>query len=298
LPKPDKPFFLCLDEATDEEWKQLATFPNLVGVQMHRSDISEIGIAHLCKNRTLRAFAGRRLNLTDKAVKHLASCKEMTHLCIWDSHFHDKLSMKRFSQFEKLECLTLSFNDPYVDTESFPTFKKLKYLDISLSSFERPSLEDLKDLSNLEHLDLAHSRNFGNDLTPLQHLQQLKKLDLASTKIDKAARKVVGSLKNLRSLNLNYTGLTLVGLPEIAKLEHLEELDLGANKISDTTVQSLTPLRNLRKLNLADTPITNQSVPFLLDFPKLEELNVANTAILSSGKAKLKAIPTLKKLKQ
>lgn len=100
--------------------------------------------------------------------------------------------------------------------------------DLSLAwSFSPLNLQDLKEMKNLETLDLSY--NEIADIQPLAGLKKLKVLNLFSNK--------VASLDALR------------------ELEGLQDLNLGENSVSDTS--PLKGLRGLKKLNLVCKNVTD-----------------------------------------
>ena len=63
-------------------------------------------------------------------------------------------------------------------------------------------LAELKDLKNLQHLDLIHSDITDEGAKRLAELQSLKTIDLRGSKITDAGLKELQSLHNLKELNL------------------------------------------------------------------------------------------------
>lgn len=121
----------------------------------------------------------------------------------------------------------------------YSDLQTIKNIDLSWG-YASLKLEDLKEMNNLETLDL--SGNMVEDITPLSGLKKLKTLNLFSNK--------VGSIEAL------------------AGLKSLQDLNLGDNPLSDIT--SLKGLRELKKLNLVCKNIVDIKVLRYTD--KLTEL--------------------------
>jgi hypothetical protein len=73
-------------------------------------------------------------------------------------------------------------------------------------------LVDLRELKNLQALNLAGRQITDAGLKELAALKNLQWLDLSDTQVTDAGLKELAALKNLQTLNLGYTRITDAGL--------------------------------------------------------------------------------------
>jgi hypothetical protein len=105
----------------------------------------------------------------------------------------------------------------------------------------------LKDVANLQELDLAGVQFTDADLAQLAGLTNLRVLHLEKTPTTDAMLVHVKGLKNLVYLNLYGTQVTDAGLPQLKELTNLKSLYVFETKVTDAGIASLKePLPNLR----------------------------------------------------
>jgi hypothetical protein len=105
----------------------------------------------------------------------------------------------------------------------------------------------LKDVMNLQELDLAGVQLTDPDLAQLAGLTNLRVLHLEKTPTTDAMLAHLKGLKNLTYLNLYGTQITDVGLPQLKDLSNLKSLYVFETKVTDAGIASLNQtLPNLR----------------------------------------------------
>lgn len=99
----------------------------------------------------------------------------------------------------------------------------------------------LRNLSNLQVLDLWRCRNFsGEGLARLEGLSSLRRLSLWNTAVTDDALRHLGGLAGLRELDLSHTQITDAGLEHLEGLTALQELGLlGCDNLTDAGVDRL-----------------------------------------------------------
>jgi Leucine-rich repeat (LRR) protein len=118
---------------------------------------------------------------------------------------------------------------------------------IKLSKNKISDLKPLKDLANLQSLDLAN--NEIKDITPLAKLKSLQYIELSGNKIEK-----LDALKDLTSLNSLYVGdNSIKDLAPLAPLTKLWTLSAAKNKIKDLSV--LEKITKLSTLDLRENQV-------------------------------------------
>jgi Leucine-rich repeat (LRR) protein len=107
------------------------------------------------------------------------------------------------------------------------------------SKFEAKVFALLKDVQNLQELNLSNV--------------ELKDADLAN----------IAGLKNLERLNLSGSTVTDAGLAHVKKITSLTHLNLFNTKVTDAGVKQLAGLKNLKTVYLFETKATDDGVAAL-----------------------------------
>ena len=97
----------------------------------------------------------------------------------------------------------------------------------------------LKDVANLQELDLAGAQLADADLAQLAGLANLRVLHLEKTPVTDAMLAHLKGLKNLTYLNLYGTQVTDAGLPQIGGLANLKSLYVFETKVTDAGIAAL-----------------------------------------------------------
>jgi len=115
----------------------------------------------------------------------------------------NKNDMQMLPNFEKLKNLTL-WGSPCTNYEHLKEIKKLKYLKIrdsmKSSRFKAKDLIHLKDMSNLECLDLPGTAFWGNEIDEIKNLKNLQNLKKISIKGMSIKRETCNDFLELQSL--------------------------------------------------------------------------------------------------
>ncbi|MFN7854172.1 MAG: pesticin C-terminus-like muramidase, partial [Dolichospermum sp.] len=93
-------------------------------------------------------------------------------------------------------------------------------------------------------------------LAYVKELPQLENLELYYTNVSDSGLQQIQQLTQLQSLNIGWTQVTDAGLSYLIGLTQLRKLNLDSTKISDIGLQKLETLINLQGLSLNDTNIT------------------------------------------
>jgi uncharacterized protein (TIGR03067 family) len=172
---------------------------------------------------------------------------------------------------------------------------------VSLSSVpvtDAALAELLKDLKNLETLDLFKTKVTDAGLKELQGLNNLRSLSLGFTKVSDKGIKELKHLKSLNSLSLNNnTGITDAGLDDLAELENLQTLDLTATAVTDAGLKALRACNKLQWLVLAETKVTDAGLKEINGIESLQILWLSNCQISDAGLKELKGLKNLERLR-
>lgn len=144
-----------------------------------------------------------------------------------------------------------------------------KKVNLTYSDAQKKAIAEIEKLGGIvlqiSQDSAAHSVDFhlqGRDLTDasldlLKQVPQIEQLNLAQTKITDAGLKTVAGLTDLRTLHLEYTRVTDAGLASLKTLGKLEYLNLVGNEgVTDAGAAKLADLKTLKSLYLWQTKVS------------------------------------------
>jgi len=126
----------------------------------------------------------------------------------------------------------------------------------------------------------------------LKDVTNLQELDLAGVQLADADLAQIAGLKNLRVLHLEKTPLTDAGLAHVKSLTNLTYLNIYGTQVTDAGLDQLKGLTNLKSLYVFETKITETATGGLK--ATLPKLNVVR-GLTAEEIAKLSAKPEEKK---
>jgi len=162
--------------------------------------------------------------------------------------------------FPDLIILSLSSNN----IENIYDLKNL----INLNSLDLSSNKRIKDISvlqylfNLKHLDLSYNKNV-KDISPLQNLTNLERLELTDNQVTD-----ISALQKLTKLKILYLVKNKVeNIIDLQNYKSLEVLSLWSNNIQE--ISALKNQNSLIRLDLGKNPI--KKIPdWITNFPKMD----------------------------
>ena len=126
----------------------------------------------------------------------------------------------------------------------------------------------------------------------LKDVANLQELDLAGVQLSDADLAQVAGLKNLRVLHLEKTPLTDAGLAHVKDLVNLTYLNIYATAVTDAGLAQLKSLTNLKSLYVFESKVTDTGIAALKE--ALPKLNIVK-GLTAEDIAKLNAKPEVKK---
>lgn len=151
--------------------------------------------------------------------------------------------------------------------EDLKQLPNLEYLDAG--QLKISDIQPIKDLKNLRVLYLQ--RNEITDISPLKKLTHLEILSLNGNRIVSVA--ALQTLKNLRELYLRENNIH--DITALSKLTKLNRLEIGSNKIKN--LNAVGSLKKLRQLSVDNNEITN--LKGLRNLAGLTALDLSNNKI-------------------
>jgi len=202
---PGKPVVavdLFHSRAADEDLIHLNSFPRLESLYTGES-ITDRGMTHIGKLRSLRSLHLGAPTITDDGLKHVRELKELRSLSLGGTKITDA----------GLTHLT--------------GLGKLRHLSVVHTGITDDGLAKLKVLPQIEDLWLGGCKITDAGLAHLSAFATIRSLYLSGPKITDAGMKHLGKLTHMRDLNLNRTAITDQGMAHLEALTAVESLDLS-----------------------------------------------------------------------
>ncbi|MCA9039240.1 MAG: hypothetical protein KDA65_02720 [Planctomycetaceae bacterium] len=172
-------------------------------------------------------------------------------------------------------------------------YKAIRTIRVSHPTFDGRLLGDLRNLNELEVLDLDDTA-VDNELGLLiSRLNKLRVLSLERTNVTDGLLPYLADIENLKVLDLGETQITDAAIIDIARLKKLANLSLDETLVSDAGMKQLSLSEDLHILNLEGTDITDDGLAEIAKLKKLVYLYLTNTSITDSA---LRHLGQLKKL--
>src|SRR5262245_26654064 len=238
--------------------------------------VSDAGLAKLAGHPSLRVIKLERTSVTDAGMAHLQKIPSL-----------EDLDLKRTG-------ITAA------GYKEIGRISGLKRLRVVYNKFDDDCLQAIKDLKNLELLDMQDC-NLPTEkgLVVLQGFPKLRNLRMYGPNIND---KVIGYLKgakDLRVLSLEQSNVTADAFDVIGGMSNLQELGLfGAIKTTDAAVAKLSGLKKLQKLELRQAlAVTSLALSYLKDMKSLKVLDLAETGnVGNEGLEYIKGLTNLEEL--
>ncbi|CAL9042505.1 unnamed protein product, partial [Musa banksii] len=226
-------------------------------------------------------------NLNTTILRWLSHASSLAYLDLSSCSGIDIESLQvTLGALSNLKALDLQYNG--IKGEIFGMImnvsRRLKYLDLSWNSlnennFDGDILEMVKNApSSLQYLSLRFNHITGEISQNVKNLTNLEYLDLLYTNItggnniSKQIPKTIGNLTNLEYLNLSYNNIIGAIPMTICDLINLESLRLWGNKISGQIPETIGNLTNLKCLDLSNNNIIGGIPTTFADLINLQSL--------------------------
>ncbi|XP_044474187.1 receptor-like protein EIX1 [Mangifera indica] len=245
-----------------------------------------------CDNLTGHVF---ELNLRTSPEKEYSTQAE------YDARERSKLSGKINPSLVDLKHLSsLDLSDNNFKGVEIPRFlgsmQNLRYLDLSLNSFQGMIPPQLGNLSNLQYLGLGGILDVKS-LSWLSRLSLLKHLDLVGVDLSNSSDwlQVIHTLPSLVVLKLSYCMLHHFPPQPVANFSSLASLDLSGNHFEGPIPDGLQNFTSIRHLDLSENDFNSSMPSWLYRLRNLEELFLSYNSLQGSmdGLGNLSSIKVL-----
>jgi sugar lactone lactonase YvrE len=170
----------------------------------------------------------------------------------------------------------------------------LRRLELSGTAVTSAGLVHLKDLKNLERLNVCLTAVDDEGLRHLAGLTKMRRMVVCSSQVTGSGFKHLEGMKDLESINLHSSPASDAGLEAIGKLTSLRRLEIVHTKVTDAGLKHLAGLVNLRQLHVASHDTTEAGLPFLGQLKELEQLDVYEKSASNQTLEQIGKLPKLR----
>lgn len=147
------------------------------------------------------------------------------------------------------------------DMRKVARFPGLTSLNLSLSRVTDQGMQELRNLTTVEDLDLRFAEYVTDEgVAAIKNWKKLKRLDLHGTKASDTSLDHIAGIIALESLDVGSVMLTDVGLERLTVLANLKALTIGGNELGDAGLQALRQMPGLQYLDLSGRQGTDSNV--------------------------------------
>ncbi len=310
-----------LSYISDAGLADISEIPNLEYLCLHAmKNITDKGIAHLTKMRSLKQLHIESAKITDKGLLSLSRIKTLEHLELpGPLNGITDTGVSSLGTLPNLKSLKINqplrAEDYYTDKslEALANCKKLEKLGIGSPGITDVGLSYVAKLPNLNELLLFNCDNITNEglanmteskslrsfrifgaknvtvagVNKLNSLKNLTKLEIKEIK-SKDTILDISELTNLEFLHLGSRYLkdekfTDVDLKCLANHKKLNTLFLFPRDFTDKGMVTMSNMTNMRSLSIYGSDLTDEGLKYLTNLKKLEELSIVSSISSDTG---------------
>jgi serine/threonine protein kinase/WD40 repeat protein/Leucine-rich repeat (LRR) protein len=285
--------FFRVEGPIDPDLPLIAHMSDLKGLDLDRTDTTDVGIASLRNLTSLEVLWLRRTKVTDESMRHLSKLSRLHFLDLTGTSVTDAglVPLKGLAALKTLSLDSLSITSEGLKT--ITANSNLVSLDLGGTSINDDDLAPIAELTNLQILQLAKTRVRGPGLIHLKRLPKLTRLYLDRTNLESSAVAALADLGQMQVLSLSNTPLADNELKLLSQLQHLQYLNITGTNVTDAELTSLVGVRSLRSLYLGGTSVTDDGLQTVGEMNQLVRLSLADTSITDDGIAQLTGLRQL-----
>jgi len=233
---------------------------------------------------------------SDDALELLRDQKSIRMLYAHDSMVSDK-GLQVIGRFHQLQWLDLRDAPQVTDAglKHLTGLVELKQLWLRRTAVGDQGMIYLRDMTQLEELDLGMTQVTNEGLKQLGHLTNLKQLLFWGNRIEDTGLAYTRAMKNLETLELGGAPITDDGFANLSELIQMRRLMIRGSQVTDAGLKHFAKLQKLEELDLFNTKVSNKSLSQLMAFPNLQTLYLGETQVDDEGVKQLQlALPACK----
>ncbi len=173
---------------------------------------------------------------------------------------------------------------------------QLRRLEVSGTAVTSAGLIHLKELTNLERLNVCLTACDDRGFEHLAGMTRMKRMTICASKITGSGFAHLQGMKQIESINLHSAPASDAGLEAIGKLTSLKRLEVVHTNVTDAGLKHLAGLVNLQQLHVHGKETTAEAFPFLSKLRELYELDIYDRAASNQTLEQIGRLPKLRKL--
>ncbi len=174
--------------------------------------------------------------------------------------------------------------------------KDLERLNICLTAVDDRGFEHLAGLTKMRRMVICASKITGSGFQHLQGMKQLESINLHSAPASDAGLEAIGKLTSLHRLEIVHTKVTDAGLKHLAGLVHLQQFHVHGPEMTAAALPFIGEFKELYELDIYDRGASNQTLEQIAKLPKLRMLRLFNGIFDDEGTRQLARLTTLEEL--
>jgi len=174
--------------------------------------------------------------------------------------------------------------------------KNLERLNICLTAVDDRGFEHLAGLTKMRRMVVCASKITGAGFQHLQGMKELESINLHSAPASDAGLEAIGKLTSLRRLEIVHTHVTDAGLKHLASLVHLQQLHVHGPETTAAALPFLGQLKEMYQLDVYDRAASNQTLEQIGKLPRLRFLTLPIGTFDDDGVKHLAGLSTLEEL--
>ena len=233
-----------------------SSMQNLTSLVLDGTTISDSTLQALDKLPALQYLSLYQTNITSQGLKYISGISSLKRLLINTDPAVGADGLEAISRLTGLEELELPSVTDETGLKHLRRLTNLRYLSLGKTPISAASLDDLRDLKNLEKLLVVIEDNQNTHLGVLQAFQKLQILVLYGSTITDTDLDDIAKIEGLQNLIIRRTPVADAGLSKLASLKNLKNLTVGPN-VSEAAAQSFASRCRTARF-LAGTPMAGR----------------------------------------
>ncbi len=172
----------------------------------------------------------------------------------------------------------------------------LRRLELSGTAVTSAGMVHLKDLKNIERLNLCLTACDDRGFEHLAGMTKMRRMTICASKITGSGFQHLQGMKQLESINLHSAPASDAGLEAIGKLTSLKRLEIVHTHVTDSGLKHLAGLVNLQQLHIHGPQTTETGLPFIGQLKELYQLDVYDHLASNQTLAQISQLPKLRML--
>ncbi len=172
----------------------------------------------------------------------------------------------------------------------------LERLNVCLTACDDQGFEHLVGMTKMKRMTICASKITGSGFSHLQGMKQIESINLHSAPAGDAGLEAIGKLTSLKRLEVVHTNVTDAGLKHLAGLVNLQQLHVHGKETTATAFSFLSKLRELYELDIYDRAASNQTCEQIASLPKLRKLMLVTGVFDDDGVKQLAKVTTLEEV--